>query len=73
MTAEAEVSLMVPQTFLAPGTGTFGLEGLGGTMLGRTVHDRRCLRAFRLVIHSSVSLVITRLFLWLCLASAPCF
>ena len=28
ITAEAEVSLMVPQTFLAPGTGTLGLEEL---------------------------------------------
>ena len=27
VTAEAEVSLMVPQIFLAPSTGTFGLEG----------------------------------------------
>jgi len=27
VTAEAEVSLMVPQIFLAPSAGTFGLEG----------------------------------------------
>ena len=70
MTAEAEVSLMVPKTFLAPDTGTLGLVKLclGGLRLGR-----RCLRALRLVIHSSVSLVITRPFLWLCLASSPAF
>ena len=28
-------------------------------MLGKTVLDRRCLRALRLAVHSSVSLVVT--------------
>ena len=39
MTAEAEVSLMVPQIFLAPGTGTLGLEELclGGLCLTEDV------------------------------------
>ena len=39
MTAEAVVSLMVPQNFLAPDTGTFGLEELclGGLCLTENV------------------------------------
>ena len=55
MTTEAEVSLMVPQTFLAPSIGTLGLKR---TMLGRTVLGSRCLRALRLVDHSFVSLIM---------------
>ena len=38
MSAEAEVSLMVPQTFLAPGTGTLGLEKQGASC---KVHQHR--------------------------------
>jgi len=71
MTAEAEVSLMVPQTFLAPSIGTLGLKR---TMLGRTVLGSRCLRALRLV--DTVLLVLscmTSLFLWLSPISAPIF